>query len=172
VPSQDRSLLNASRVLLSRLRGGDYAHAGDREAIDIVLEKALSLEPALKSKAVLDVGCGCGGTAQYLYEAGFSDVSGIDLDLAAISYAQRTYPALSFTSADALMIDKIYPPSHFSFIYMVNALYAFQDKCSLLTKLSALAKSDCLLVIFDYTEQKTLPKPVLRDLADKPLYQK
>jgi len=47
------------------VRGGDYAHAGDRKAIDIVLEKVLSLEPDLKSKAVLDVGCGCGGTAQY-----------------------------------------------------------------------------------------------------------
>lgn len=65
MPSQDRSLLNSSRLLLSRVRGGDYAHAGDRKAIDIVLEKVLSLEPDLKSKAVLDVGCGCGGTAQY-----------------------------------------------------------------------------------------------------------
>jgi len=149
-------------VLLSRLRGGDYAHAGDREAIDIVLEKILSLEPALKSKAVLDVGCGCGGTAQYLYKAGFSHVKGIDLDLAAISYAQRTYPALSFTAADALMIDKIYQPSYFSFIYMFNALYAFQDKLSLLTQLSTIAKSDCLLAIFDYTEKKSSPNSPLK----------
>lgn len=170
MPSQDRSLLNSSRLLLSRVRGGDYAHAGDRKAIDIVLEKVLSLEPDLKSKAVLDVGCGCGGTAQYLYEAGFSHVNGIDLDLAAISYAQRTYPALSFTVADALTIDKIYPPSHFSFIYMFNSLYAFPDKLSLLTKLWAVAKPDCLLAIFDYTEKKALPTLLLRDLANKPLY--
>lgn len=161
--------INSSRVLLTKLRKGDYAHVGDREAIDIVLQKALSFDPKLKNKAVLDVGCGFGGTAQYLYEAGFSRIEGLDLDPAAILYAQNKYPALNFTVGDALHVDKIYSPSYFSFVCLFNIMYAIQDKALLLKKLSAVSKPEAILAIFDYTCEEN-GAPFLTDLADKPIY--
>ena len=35
---------NSMRLLLSELRGGDYAHPGDEEAIDLVLKKIYILK--------------------------------------------------------------------------------------------------------------------------------
>ncbi|MBI2707477.1 MAG: class I SAM-dependent methyltransferase [Proteobacteria bacterium] len=163
-------MINSSRLLLSRLRGGDYAHAGDREATHIVLKQALSFDSSLKNKAALDVGCGFGGTAQDLYDAGFTHVHGIDLDPAAILYAQNKYPALNFTVADGFYVDKKYPLSHFSFVSLFNVMYAIQDTAMLLKKLSAISQPKGILVIFDYTCEKSSPAPFLTDLADKPMY--
>lgn len=162
--------INPSRALLTTLRKGDYAHAGDREAIEIVLKKALSFDPTLKSKAALDVGCGFGGTAQDLYEAGFTHVHGIDLNQEAISYAKNKYPSLHFTVADALHVDKIYPPSHFSFICLFNVMYAIENTALLLKKLSTVSQPKGILALFDYTCEKGSASPVLTDLADKPMY--
>jgi len=162
--------INSCRLLLSKLRGGDYAHAGDQEAVDSVIKKSLSFDPALKNKPALDVGCGFGGTAQDLYEAGFSHVQGIDLDQAAISYAQNKYPSLNFVAADALCVEKIYPIPHFSFVCVFNVMYAIQDKALLLKKLSAVSKPGAILAIFDYTCGQENRVPFLTDLADKPMY--
>lgn len=73
-------MVNSSRLLLSKLRGGDYAHPGDTEVIDIILKKVLSFDPLLKDKAVLDVGSGFGGTVHYLSQKGFRDIQGVVFD--------------------------------------------------------------------------------------------
>ena len=53
---------NSACLLLAELRRGDYAHAGDAEAIELVIEKLLRLNPQIKSGRVLDVASGFGGT--------------------------------------------------------------------------------------------------------------
>ncbi|MBP9692618.1 MAG: methyltransferase domain-containing protein [Alphaproteobacteria bacterium] len=162
--------INTSRLLLAHLRGGDYAHAGDEEAIDMVVQKSLSFDSSLKNKTVLDVGSGFGGTAYYLYQDGFKDIHGIDLDQPAITYAKEKYPSITFTAGDALGVDQIYSANSFSFISLFNVAYAIQNKAALLTKLSAIAAPGAILAVFDYTQANPIPNDPLKDLAGKPMY--
>lgn len=160
--------LNTSRLLLTKIRGGDYVHAGDREAVEIVTKKALSFDPTLKDGPTLDVGSGFGGTAQDLHEAGFKNICGIDRDKAAIAYSAKKYPAITFTAGDALTLDQVYEADQFSFVYLFNVIYAIEDKATLLAQLSAVSKPNAILAIFDYTQGKT---PLLQhDLGGKPMY--
>jgi ubiquinone/menaquinone biosynthesis C-methylase UbiE len=155
--SANEAKMNTSRLLLTQLRGGDYAHAGDEEAIKIVLKSALEFSPFLKEEAVLDVGSGFGGTADYLCRAlGFKNVQGFDMDEAAVVYAQKKYSSIHFKVADALKINKSYAPQSFSFFYLLNVIYAIQDKKRLLKNLSTLSKPVGILAIFDYTQKKEL----------------
>lgn len=166
----NQTKLNDSRLLISKLRGGDYAHAGDAEAIDLVLQKGLAFLPTLKNETVLDVGSGFGGTADYLYQHGFKKVYGIDIDKAAVLYAKDKYPFIDFKVGDALNIDKLYAFNEFSFLYLFNVIYAIQDKPLLLKKLAAVSKPESLLVVFDYTTGKEPLKQTLKDLEGKPMY--
>lgn len=63
--------MNTARLLLANLRGGDYAHPGDKDAIDMVIRKVLELSPDIQKGICLDIGSGLGGTANYMYESGF-----------------------------------------------------------------------------------------------------
>ncbi len=152
--SQTKPKINTTRLVLTKIREGDYLHAGEEEAIDMVLKKVLTLDRKLPAKAALDVGSGLGGTANYFYQQGFKDIQGIDLDPAAIAYTKVKYPHISFTESNALELDKLYPSPSFSLIYLFNVIYAIQDKATLIKKLSALTVQNGILVLFDYAEGK------------------
>lgn len=160
--------LNEARLLLTNLRGGDYAHAGDEEAIDLVISKVLELSPQTLQGPCLDVGSGFGGTASYLHRLHFSSIFGVDLDEAAVRYAQEHYPQVPFTHGNAHQVTEFFDPDYFSFIYLFNVLYAIENKSSLLAKLSQVAKSGAILAIFDYTTKQTDLQ--LNDLAGKPMH--
>ena len=83
--------LNQARLILSQLRGGDFTHAGDKEAIDMVVTKLKQEHPEVLKGNCLDVGCGFGGTADYLVKQGFKHVWGIDIDKSTIAYAKSKY---------------------------------------------------------------------------------
>ena len=142
---------NPKRLLISEIRGGDYAHAGDVEAIDLVLEKLYSINPNLKSSKILDVGCGFGGTLDYLKNKGFKHLYGIDIDKIAIDYAKQRYKDIQFNNIDALASSATFPKSTFELIWLLNSIYAIEDKNKLLSSLARIAKSGATLVIFDYS---------------------
>lgn len=71
-PIFSQNALNSKRVLLSQLRGGDYAHPGNEEAIDMILSK---LGANVTKGPTLDVGGGFGGTLNYLKQKGFQNRS-------------------------------------------------------------------------------------------------
>jgi SAM-dependent methyltransferase len=160
--------MNPFRLLLAHLRGGDYLHPGEEEAIDMMLKKALSLRPTLKEERILDIVSGLGGTANYLYQKGYHNVQGIDIDSDAIVYAQKKYSPIPFQVADALALDTLFPPSHFSFSYLFNVLYVIQDKPLFLKKVTTISKPESLLVIFDYTQVTSGSS--LQDLEEKFMY--
>lgn len=160
--------VNSARLLLAKLRGGDYAHAGDKEAVDLVVQKVVQMSPEIKKASCLDVGSGFGGSANDFYQMGFHSIWGIDIDTAAVAYAQEHYPQIDFICADAKEVKAHFHSDFFSFIYLLNVAYAIEDKQELFKNLSLVAKPGALLALFDYTSQNsTLP---VRDLADKLMY--
>ncbi|MBX9922836.1 MAG: class I SAM-dependent methyltransferase [Rhabdochlamydiaceae bacterium] len=159
---------NQARLLLSSLRGGEYVHAGDADAVDMVLSKVLEISPYLREGPALDVGSGFGKTAADFYLAGFTEVWGVDVDVFAVHYARKQYPSVGFLVQDALTIEERFEPSFFSFISMFNVLYAIPEKKELLESLFQIAKPEAILVLFDYTTQEE--ESQLVDLAGKPIY--
>lgn len=160
--------LNQARLILLELRGGDFTHAGDREAIDMVLNKLQKNFPEALEGNCLDVGCGFGGTAEYLRQKGFKHVWGIDVDQSAIDYAKSKYKAISFLNGDALLLSGQFESNFFSFVYLFNVLYAIEDKVEVLKQLARVSKPGAILMVFDYSVTTVNSEPML-DLAGKPM---
>lgn len=154
--------MQLDRFELAKLRGGDYAHAGETEAIDLVINEALKLDPAIKKGTALDLGCGLGGTAEYLRKKGFEKIWGVDIDEKALSHAKKSYPLVHFIRSDAQEIESLFDPHFFSFITLFNVLYAIEDKQKLLKTLASISQEGALLAIFDYVENE---KVEIKDLA-------
>ena len=148
--------LNPIRRLLCHIRGGDYVHPGDADAIDLVVNQALEIDPLLKSKPMLDVGCGFGGTVHYIAQKGFSKTCGLDFDQAAIAYAQATYSPYLFIPANALHADQYFPENSFGFITLFSVIFAIDDKRTLLNTLSKLAQPGAILAIWDFTHPNSV----------------
>jgi SAM-dependent methyltransferase len=166
------------RLLIARLRDGDYAHAGEEEAIDLVLQGISELtadgtyknSPESNGKLkVIDIGCGLGGTANYIKNTTNYDVFGIDIDRLAIDHAQGRYPGVRFFSCDVLDVKSKLPFHQFDLVYMFNAFYAFSNQTKALEALAEITRKSGLLVIFDYTYQNNHNSADLTDLAGNPM---
>jgi SAM-dependent methyltransferase len=132
--------------ILALIREGDYAHAGEEEAI----ERSFRSIPKNPDQWMLDVGCGRGGSADYLRRHGWGHVEGIDRDAESIEYARATYPEVGFHVCDVLDIARTVTRT-FDVIYMLNAFYAFDLQREALAELRKIARPSAQLVIFDYT---------------------
>lgn len=159
---------NAKRLLLSTLRDGDYAHAGDMQAIDLVLKEVLSINPNIKNGKLLDVGCGFGGTLEYLKTQGFQDLYGIDINQASIDYARSKYAGINFIQMDALEADNL--RDKFDLIVLFNSIYAISDKTKLLQFLNKIANPNAILVLFDYSVKDNKKTLDIKDFAGKTMY--
>lgn len=161
--------MNEGRLLLAKLGGGNYAHPGNKEATDLVFQKILELAPTTKRENCLDVGSGFGGTANDIYQLGFKQVYGIDIDEAAITYAQKNYPEIHFACIGAESISQRFPPHFFSLIYLFNVIYNFEDKQTLLKSFASVAKKGAILAIYDIHVTQRRDEP-LWDLGGYPTY--
>lgn len=133
------------KEILALVRKADYAHAGEEEAIDIVF-KNISKDA---SRFLLDVGCGRGGTAQYVQHRGWGRVLGVDIDSDSIDYAKKEYSDVEFIAGDAMNLDR-YLSRQFNIIYLFNTFYAFSDHHKALEQFRKLSPESGQLVIFDY----------------------
>lgn len=135
------------KSLLALVREGDYAHAGEEEAIRLALESV----PRDVNRRVLDAGCGRGGTARYVQDMDWGRVSGFDIEAESVKRAQSLHPDITFAACDVLDVEK-----HFNepvdLIYSFNAFYAFPDQPGALCALRSVAKPGARLVIFEYTD--------------------
>jgi ubiquinone/menaquinone biosynthesis C-methylase UbiE len=132
--------------ILALIRDGDYAHAGEEEAIDRSF-RSIAKNPG---QWLLDVGCGRGGSADYLRRNGWGGVEGIDREAESIEYARKTWPEVGFHVCDVLDVPRTVTRT-FDVIYMLNAFYAFDRQRDALAELRKVAKPGAQLVIFDYT---------------------
>jgi SAM-dependent methyltransferase len=133
------------KEILALVRKADYAHAGEEEAIEIVF-KDMPKDP---KRLLLDVGCGRGGTAEYVQRKGWGAVVGVDIDSDSIEYARRKYPGVEFMAADAMNLAQGLP-RRFDIIYLFNTFYALSDHLRALRQLRALSHEPGEVFIFDY----------------------
>ena len=153
------------KQILATIRQGDYAHPGEEEAIAISLD-GRSPNPALR---VLDVGCGRGGTADWIQRQGWSEVTGIDRDAEAISYARQRYPQVSYHNCDVLALKQA-GLGRFDLICLFNSFYAFAEQQEALSQVRAVAAPGASLHLFDYAQATQRPLPAaLGDEIGQPI---
>jgi SAM-dependent methyltransferase len=136
------------KQLLALIRGSDYAHAGEEEAIELTLRPV----PRRASQLLLDVGCGLGGTAKYVQDHGWGTVVGLDVEPASIARARQAYPGIEFHACDVVQASSVIGRKH-DVIYLFNSFYAFGDQPRALAGLAQLAKPSGQLILFDYTDR-------------------
>jgi len=146
------------KQILALVRGGDFAHAGEEEAI----ERALAGLPKDADRQILDAGCGRGGTAAYMQAHGWGRVTGIDIEPKAVSYANATYPASTFVHCDIADVATCVA-AHFDVVTLFNVLYAISNQGAALRALAGRAKPNGRLVIFDYVDPGHYSQAPLRD---------
>ncbi|MEW6659508.1 MAG: class I SAM-dependent methyltransferase [Thermodesulfobacteriota bacterium] len=135
------------KKILALVRGGDYAHPGEEAAIDLAMR---DFAPD-RERLILDVGCGRGGTAQYLQERGWGRVVGFDIDEESIAYARAAYPEVKFLACDVSEA-AVRLAGLFHLICLFTTFYALPDQEGALRQLRRVAAARGLLLIFDYLD--------------------
>ncbi len=137
----------SGKQLVSFLRKGDFAHAGEEEAIDL----AFSNFEHRPKQTILDVGCGLGGTADYIQKHYLGQVTGLDIEKKTILYAQKKYPACVFHCCDVLNAAQVITQT-FDIICLFNSFYAFSEPLLALRTLNKLIKVKGKIIVFDYSD--------------------
>lgn len=141
------SNVNARKLLLAKIRNGNYAHAGEEEAIELTMNLILK-NPV---QTLLDLGCGLGGTADYLQKNQWGKVVGIDIDTAILQQAKRFYSDIQFELCDASQVDTFFSSDRFNVFYSFNAFFCFSEQEQCLKAIANLATKNAELLIFDYS---------------------
>jgi phosphoethanolamine N-methyltransferase len=144
-PDMSMSSLTGKRIL-SLIRGGDFAHPGEADAVELVLDGL----PRDRSRRVLDVGCGLGGTAALIANRGYGHVSAIDVDPETIVYARHAHPEPAFYCASASELSTVVSGT-FDSIVMFTSFYCLPDQQQALTECRALAHPGTEMRVFDYS---------------------
>lgn len=145
--------MSQRKLLLAHIRKGNYAHAGEEQAINLIL----NLITPNPNQTLLDIGCGLGGTANYIQEKGYGHVTGIDIDPTVLEQAKEYYPNIPFYYCDANLLNDFFSvPSFkdnqkFDVLYSFNAFFCFQNQENCLKQFALVAKPQAELLIFDYT---------------------
>ncbi|MEM7024708.1 MAG: class I SAM-dependent methyltransferase [Pseudomonadota bacterium] len=161
--------------VLSMVRNGDFAHAGELEAIELAMAEV----PKNRQRRLLDAGCGRGGTADYLQQHGWGGVTGVDIDADSITYAKSTYPEVHFIASDLTKLGGRIEHD-FDLVTLFNVFYALPDHAAALRALGATSRKGGGLMIFDYVDHGRyrgrqiehghfLPNPPLRSTLSENL---
>lgn len=147
------------KQLVSYLRGGDYAHAGNTESIDLVMERFKKSS----DNQIIDVGCGLGGTAHYLQKNNWGQLTGIDLEKKSIDYAKENYKGVEFYQTDVVDLPLTFKKQKFDIICLFNAFYAFNKPIQALHSLHKISHSQSRIAIFDYSDLTNGNNPLYRE---------
>ncbi|HSX20552.1 MAG TPA: methyltransferase domain-containing protein [Gammaproteobacteria bacterium] len=158
--------MNLRKLLLSSLREGDYAHPGEEEAIELTMQ---SVTKSSKCR-FLDVGCGLGGTANYIEQHGWGKVTAIDIAPDMIAHVQQQYPQIRTICCNANELDEELPTEKFDVIYSFSAFFCFPQQEKTLNVLSKISNANTQLIIFDYTSPRSFTEknPFLDSKVNSP----
>jgi len=153
--------------ILAALRDGDFAHPGEIEAIDLMMK---NIEKN-NNRNILDIGSGLGGTAHYLHERGFGNVTGIDVDPEHIHYAEKKYPDSYFVSTDVIQVADLLNKK-FQLMIAMCSFFCFEKQKESLVELSKIADKNAELIIFDYSQPHAgeVEKPFASSLPFHPIH--
>jgi len=136
------------KQVLALVRGGDYAHPGNEEPVNIMMR---DIQPD-KNRLILDVACGLGGTAKYVQDQNWGRVVGIDIEAEAIEYAKKTYPDVEFHVADVVKVHEVLQQK-FDIIYVCGSFLCFPDQPGALQSLRQVTKDNVKLILFDLVDR-------------------
>jgi MPBQ/MSBQ methyltransferase len=133
------------------------------------------LEKLPRGTAVLDVGCGIGGSSRILARDYGFDVTGITISPGQVRRAQELTPAAltaRFQVDDAMSLS--FPDSSFDMVWSVEAGPHMPDKAVFARELMRVLKPGGTLVLADWNQRddRSVPlkgweKPVMRQLLDQ-----
>jgi len=145
----------AGKAILAKARGGDFAHPGEEEAVQLVARGL----PKSPRNRVLDIGCGRGGTASWFQRNNFGLIYGIDVDSESIQYARSTYPEVTFCPVDVAELTRKWDSKAFDLVCLFNSFYAFRDQPGALREIRDVCRSGSELCIFDYAKSNVAVIP-------------
>ena len=149
-----------SKQIMSEIREGDYNHPGGEEAIELVFSRFTKNPTDL----LLDVGCGPGGTAEYLQKNGWGNVVGIDINDKIVEVAQQTYQRdrefpkfFHCNICDAVQTERTLNQAlgssvKFDTIYLFNSFFLFPNHTAALQTLKRIAKPGANLIVYAYVD--------------------
>lgn len=132
--------------ILADIRAAPYAHAGEREAVELVLSGVAKDS----GRRILDAGCGLGGTAHDMQSGGWGMVTGFDIDEVSVARARELFPHCTFVAADVGSVAGVLR-GPFDLITCFNSFYAMPQQRAL-SEMAVLAHSQTELLVFDYTD--------------------
>jgi SAM-dependent methyltransferase len=136
------------KSLCASVRQGDYAHAGETAAIDMVMAPFAKKNDQI----ILDVGCGLGGTASYIQENKWGQVLGFDIEQDSIAYAQAKYANVKFYVADVINVCNVIKNVSPNIICIFNVFFTLPNQQLALAALHKIAQPNGSLAIFDYSD--------------------
>lgn len=147
---------------------GDNLHFGYFETEDMelpratekLIEKLLELSDIHGNSRVLDVGCGIGGPALFVYEKFGCSIDGISnsergVQLAAAAAREKGYDDVRFKVADGLANG--FPDGTFDVVWIMEATHLFSDKRALFRECCRVLKDGGTLALCDVTQLMLLP---------------
>lgn len=157
------------RLILSEIRGGDFAHAGDSDSIEMVLDQIFRIKNPdfLTGKKILDAGCGFGGTADFIRKRTLSNVYGIDTDKAAVDHGSKKYPDCNFYLGNLLTPQISFKNIKFDMIFMFNVLYSVDNKIDAIKSFCDVLNMGGIISIFDYFDFTSGNFKTVPDLDNK-----
>lgn len=147
--------------ILALVRDGDYAHAGEEEAIEMAMRHVAKSPDNL----IVDAGCGRGGTADYLQSNGWGTVIGFDVETSSIESARGAYPDQEFFVCDVCQVDKA-TDARPDIICMFNVYYCLPDQSGALRSLLKISGPGTQLVIFDHVDRGGYHEAPLLDAGE------
>lgn len=123
-----------------------------------VTDKALEKANYKMGSRILDIGCGEGDTVDYLNRMGLK-AEGIDINLAKIDTAKKTFPGIDVKFGDGTFLDD-YMSYTFDGIMMECSLSAMPQPDEALHEAYCVLKKGGRLIITDYYEKDPDPRQV------------
>ena len=127
--------------------GAGFISTGGIDSTKVIFKE----NPIPQGAKVLDVGCGIGGPAKFLFDEFGADVLGIDLASNCIRIANKRYETISnlnFKVADALTYP--FEDNTFDLIYSRDVILHIASKDKLFSRLLSATKPGGKLVMTDY----------------------
>lgn len=149
--SEKKVVADRSKQIISKLKVGGFSHIGGVKALSIIMAEIDEAAPNMRSENALEIGCGFGGSANFIQNSGYSNIWAIDKKSDAIDYAMAKYPDIKFKAADILDITDEFSEEFFSLAYIINTASGISDQNNLWQEVKSICKEGAILAIMDYS---------------------